>query len=146
MRRLRKFIRLWKDSALAANQRGAALIEFVLTFPILVFATLMVFDVGRSFFTILTLNGAAADAARYASVHGSLSLSPATNQRIIDVALDRAFGVGPGVLDVVVTWDPSPMPGAEVEVEITYTLDLIAARIANMDPIPVIGRASVTVH
>ncbi len=146
MRRLRKFIRLWQDSALATNQRGAALIEFVLTFPILVFATLMVFDIGRSFFTILTLNGAAADAARYASVHGSLSLSPATNQRITDVALDRAFGVGPGVLDVVVTWDPSPMPGAEVEVEITYTLNLIAARIANMDPIPVIGRASVTVH
>ncbi len=146
MRWLRDFIKLWRDSALAANQRGAALIEFVLTFPILVFATLFVFDVGRSAFTIMTLNGAAADAARYASVRGTLSLNPATTESITNFALDRSFGVGPGALDVTVTWNPSPMPGAEVEVVITYTMDLIMARIANVDPIPVRGHASVTVH
>lgn len=146
MRWLRDFIKLWRDSTLAANQRGAALIEFVLTFPILVFATLFVFDIGRATFTIMTLNGAAADAARYASVHGTLSLSPATTQRITNVALDRAFGVGPGTIDVAVTWDPSPMPGAEVEVVITYTMEMIMARIANVDPIPVRGHATITVH
>jgi Flp pilus assembly protein TadG len=146
MRSIRGFIKLWKDSALAANQRGAALIEFVLTFPILVFATLFVFDIGRSAFTIMTLNGAAADAARWASVHGTLSLNPADDADIAAFALDRAFGVGPGTISVGVTWDPSPMPGAEVEVEITYTMDLIMARIANVDPMPVRGHASVTVH
>ena len=143
---LRNFIKLWRDSALAANQRGAALLEFGLTFPILIFATLFVFDIGRSAYTIMTLNGAAADAARYASVRGTLSLNPATTQDITNFALGRAFGVGPGVLDVAVTWDPSPLPGAEVEVVITYSMDMIMARIANVDPIPVRGRASVTVH
>ena len=146
MRWLRDFIKLWRDSALAANQRGAALIEFVLTFPILVFATLVVFDIGRSAFTILTLNGAAADAARYASVRGTLTLNPATTQDITNFALERAISVGPGALDVTVTWDPSPFPGAEVEVVITYTLTHFLSLIANVDPMPVFGRASVTVH
>ena len=146
MRRLRGFIKRWRNSALAANQRGAALIEFVLTFPILVFATLFVFDLGRSAFTIMTLNGAAADAARWASVRGTLSLNPATAAQITAFARDRAFGVGPGVLDVTTTWNPSPLPGAEVEVAITYTMDLIVGRIANVDPILVRGHASVTVH
>ena len=146
MRWLRDFIKLWRDSALAANQRGAALIEFVLTFPILVFATLVVFDIGRSAFTIMTLNGSAADAARYASVRGTLSLNPATTQQIIDFALDRAITVNTDNLNVTVTWNPSPLPGAEVEVVITYTMDMIMAQIANVDPISIRGRASVTVH
>ena len=146
MRWLRDFIKLWRDSALAANQRGAALIEFVLTFPILLFATLVVFDIGRSAFTIMTLNGAAADAARYASVRGTQSLITATDANIAAFALDRAFGVGPGTLAVAVTWNPSPLPGAEVEVVITYSMDMILARMANVEPILVRGRASVTVH
>ncbi len=146
MRWLRDFIKLWRDSALAANQRGAALIEFVLTFPILVVATLFVFDIGRSALIIMTLNGAAADTARYASVRGTLSLNPADDAELTAFALDRAFGVGPGTLDVDVTWDPSSLPGGEVEVVITYTMDLIMARIANVDPMPVRGHASVTVH
>lgn len=135
-----------RNHPLARSRSGAALVEFVLSFPILVFATLIVLDVGRSAFTIMTLNGAAADAARYASVRGTLSLQPATNDEISAFALERAFGVGPGALGVTVDWDPSPLPGAEVEVTITYTVNLLAGQIFNVDPMPVTGSASVTVH
>ncbi len=132
--------RFWRD------KRGAAMTEFALTFPILIFATLFVLDVGRAAFTILTLNGAAADAARYASVRGTGTVSAAVDADIRAFALERAFGVGPSAVTVTINWDPAPVKGGEVEVVIGFDITLFAGQLINIDSIFVNGRASVTVH
>lgn len=130
----------WRD------KRGAAMTEFALTFPILVFSTLFVLDVGRAAFTILTLSGAAADAARYASVRGTGAVSTAVDADIRAFALDRAFGVGPSAVKVDINWKPNGFKGAVVEVVISYDISLFAGQLINIDSIFVSGRASVTVH
>lgn len=52
----------------ARNNQGVAAVEFALTFPALVVATLVIFDIGYAVFTYSVMSSAAADGAREGSV------------------------------------------------------------------------------
>lgn len=147
MKHMRKYLRIVRD------ERGAAGIEFVITFPIIVLATLIIFDIGRATQMMSTLSNAADDAARYASVHATDSLIPKTEAEIIAFANTRLTGVGPGSA-VTVTFtppvgadvaDPDYVSGGEVSVRITQNLTFFTLSFIGVSAQQFIGRADMIV-
>ena len=147
MRRMQKYFRIIRD------EQGSASIEFVITFPIIVLATLMIFDIGRATQMMSTLSNAADDAARYASVHATDSLIPKTETEIIAFANTRLDGMGAGTA-VTVTFtapagadpaDPDFVSGGEVSVRITQTLRFFVFNILSLPDQQFVGRADMIV-
>jgi hypothetical protein len=59
-----------------SKQRGQAMVEFALIFPIFILLLVGLFDLGRVIWVNDTLATAAREAARYAIVHGAKSTCP----------------------------------------------------------------------
>lgn len=147
MMQIRKNLRLVRD------ERGSAAIEFAISFPIIVLATLMIFDIGRATQMMSTLSNAADDAARYASVHATDSLIPKTETEIIAFTNTRLDGMGAGTA-VTVTFtapagadpaDPDFVSGGLVSVRITQNLTFFSFNIIGGGPQQFIGRADMIV-
>jgi Flp pilus assembly protein TadG len=62
-----------RNRCLRRGQSGQSLAEFALMLPILMMICLGVLDLGRCFFTYISLTNAAREAARYAALNGSAS-------------------------------------------------------------------------
>lgn len=110
----------------ARRRRGAAIVEFSLTLPILILLTLgtTVICLGVSQFQLVAL--LAREGARYASVHGtdyqaSTGKSAASASDIYRQAiLPRASGMTPGNITYSVAWSPNNQPGSTVTVTVNY--------------------------
>lgn len=127
---LKRLLRLHRD------QDGAASIEFILSFPILLIATVMVFDIAFGVQKFSTLNHAANDAARFASARAADNLFPVTTNEITAFARSQLvglIGVAPTITITVVPpaiydsdVDPSPfMTGATISVVISQRHDFL---------------------
>lgn len=147
MKQMRKYFEVMRD------ERGSSAIEFVITFPIIVLATLMIFDIGRATQTMSTLSSAANDTARYASAHATDNLIPKTENEIIAFANSRLDGLGDGTA-VTVTFtppagadvaDPDFVSGGEVSVRITQDLRFFVFNILGLPDQEFIGRADMIV-
>ncbi len=147
MTRMRKFLRIKRD------ERGSASIEFVISFPIIVLATLIIFDIGRATQMMSTLSNAANDTARYASAHATDNLIPKTETEIVDFANTRLTGIGAGSA-ITVTFtppagadeaDPDFVSGGEVSVRITQDLSFITFGFIGLPAQEFIGRADMIV-
>jgi Flp pilus assembly protein TadG len=147
MTRMKEFLRLRRD------ERGSASIEFVITFPIIILATLIIFDIGRATQMMSTLSNAANDTVRYASAHATDNLIPKTETEIIAFANTRLTGVGSGSA-ITVTFtppagadpaDPDFVSGGEVSIRITQTLDFFTFGFIGRGPQQFIGRADMIV-
>jgi Flp pilus assembly protein TadG len=132
-------------SRIQRDKKGSTAVEFALTFPGMLILTFFIFDVGRAMFTFSSMNHAAAEAARYASMHGIESANPATEEEIVAVARAQALGVGPNEVSVEITWTPSSYRGATVEVTMTYNLDFILTGFLNVDGITAEAKASMMI-
>jgi Flp pilus assembly protein TadG len=77
-----------------SKQRGQAMVEFALIFPIFILLLVGLFDLGRVIWVNDTLATASREAARYAIVHGAKSTCP----------------VGPAPGGTVVTEPPATCP------------------------------------
>ncbi len=90
---------------LNSNQDGAASVEFILSFPILLIATLIVFDIGFGVQKFSTLNHAANDAARFASARAVDNLFPVTEAEITAFARSQLVGLigDPPTITITVT-------------------------------------------
>lgn len=60
---------LYRSFSLQKSSKGQSLVEFALILPILVLVIVGVFDLGRAFFALITINNAAREGARYATLH-----------------------------------------------------------------------------
>jgi len=69
---------------------------------------------------------AAQDAARWASVNGSLSSSPATQATVAAYVKAEAVGLDTSVLSTTATWTPNNSPGSTVEITVTYRVNPMA--------------------
>ena len=136
MKRLRRLLK---------NEKGGVAVEFAVALPILVVMMLMVIDLGRAIFAYSTLNSAAADAVRYASVHGVESVHPRTNEQIIAFARQRAVGFNDNNLTVALNWVPSGYAGAQVEVILTYDFTFFVTGMIGIPPTTLGGKAALTV-
>ncbi len=105
------------------DRRGNSFVEFAFIAPLLILATVGVFDVGRMVWTISALNHAARETARYAAIHGSASSSPTNDTELTQKVADNYIGIGKGGtsgsgLATVVDWSPGMSPGSTVTITV----------------------------
>jgi Flp pilus assembly protein TadG len=103
------------------NQRGSTLVEATLvTIP---FFTLIlgIIACGYLVFTYDSLAFGAQQGARWASVRGSTSGTPATVASVQAFVDGQVPGLVPASLTVQTTWSPDNKPGSTVTVRVTYT-------------------------
>jgi Flp pilus assembly protein TadG len=110
------------------DQKGQSLVEVALTLPLLLLILVGILDLGRAYFTFITLSDAAAEGAAYAAIH------PALTQQVIDRAVDSSN-------DLVVI-DPSMVtvdyvdttPGSPITVTVAYDYEIITPIINGFAP------------
>lgn len=103
------------------RERGSALVESGLTFMVFMMVIFGLMDFGRMVWADNLLSHATREATRYAMVHGSHSISPATADNIKSVVTSQAVGLDPSKISVDVSWTPDNKPGSSVKVAAQYT-------------------------
>lgn len=112
--------------------RGQGAVEFALVAVPCVTLLLAVISFGYALYTYNFVSGAARNAVRYAIVHGSHSLSPATSTDITNYVKNQLMGLSANQLTVVSCWNsqngscPGPSsgnndPGKVVSVTVSYS-------------------------
>lgn len=133
----------------SGNAEGNTAVEYAFVAPALILLMIGIFDVGLGALALTSLERVAKDGARFASVRGSESSSPATEEDVSDYVKSRAIGLDPDDITVSVTWTPgSPSsagnePGDTVTVRVTYDYDaLLAGLLGPFGELPAFERAS----
>jgi Flp pilus assembly protein TadG len=121
----------WGETAVtnrrARRQRGSQLTEVALvTIP---FFTLVLGIIAGGYLVFLYDSTAfmAQQGARWASVRGSTSSSPATAASVQTYVDSQGAGLAPGSLTVATTWSPNNNPGSTVTVQVSYAATPLAA-------------------
>jgi len=100
-----------------SDRRGSALIEFALSVTLFLVTLLGTFEFGLAVWQYNMLADLAQEGARWASVHGSASISPATSADVSAFVQGRSLGLNP---TVTTTWpdggSPANGPGKRVQV------------------------------
>lgn len=100
------------------DQRGQSLVEIAVTMPILLLVLMGILDLGRAYWTYITLSDAAAEGAAYAALY------PSDTEQAIARAADSSSGLielDPAM--VTVTWgELSAGSPITVTVEFEYVL------------------------
>ena len=109
------------------------MLEFSLVFLLIFTLVYAVAQFGWVVYSYNVLAGATREATRYAMVHGSESISPATNESIRAKVQQWSFGLDSTALTVNTTWDPSNVPGSKVRIQTAYTV----RPFANLIPLPI---------
>jgi TadE-like protein len=153
--------------------RGQALAEFALVAPIFFLMVFALMDFGRYVYYVQTLNNAAREGARYAIVHGYLSLNPSgppapgttssdiPGNNVINVARQYAIGVigDSSTLSIVPTWwdtvtqpDPAATSGNGtnarenvIQVVVTYQFQSVIP-LVPIPPIEVKGSSTLVIN
>jgi Flp pilus assembly protein TadG len=120
------------------DTKGVAAIQFAFVAPVLILMLLGIIDMGRLGMTVSTMRNAAIEAARYASMRGAESPTPATVAAITDFAKDRAVGVPSADIAVAVTWFPDNKSGSQVKVQLNYNFEMF---VSWLTPLPTIQLA-----
>ena len=106
------------------RQKGAAIVEFTLSFLLFIVLSIGLFEMARAMWVWTTLSHAARAGARYAMVHGNSS--PVTDSAIEQVVTDQAIGLVKNNITVTVTWeDAAKDPGDFVEVRAMYPFGFV---------------------
>jgi Flp pilus assembly protein TadG len=128
------------------KQRGGAVVELAVIFPLLALLFFGLIDAGRAMLTYHTLTHASEAAVRFAAVRSRTSSDPATAGRIRQRVLEASSGLEDDKVLVNTTWTPGNVRGGTVTVRVRYgfspitpfvpwdTIDLIGAsesRISN---------------
>lgn len=133
------------------NDDGAASVEFVLSFPVIILATLIVFDVGRVVQESSTLSTAAREAARFGSARSDDNLLPATVADIEAEAARILLNAGDATITVTITppatWvaGSTYIAGGTITVEITKPHTFFVTGWLSMTPIELRGRADMLI-
>ena len=108
------------------RRRGAAILEFALTCPILFMVTLGLVVLGLGVAQFQLVASLAREGARWATVRGA-EYQATTGQAAATAAdvkskaiLPLAVGLDPAALTPTVTWSPDNKPGSRVIVTVNY--------------------------
>lgn len=122
-------------------QSGSALVDFAFAAPILILLTIGSFDLGRAVWLDVTLQHAAKEAVRFASLRGSESLSPASDDDIKAFVRSRAVGA-PSDMTIAVSWTPNNSSGSTVRIVLTYRYASFLQAWLPIEPFHLEGSAS----
>ena len=101
--------------------RGQTFVEFaavVLPLCIVVFGIIVS---GMAVYSYSFVCYGAREGVRYAIVHGSASLSPASASDIKNYVQNKARSLNTRYLNVLTNWTPDNKPGSVVNVQVTYS-------------------------
>lgn len=101
------------------SKDGASLVEFAFVVVIFFMVIFGIIDLGRGLFMYHHVGNAAREGSRFAIVHGSTSLSPASATDVSDYVKSISPLDANNVI-VTTTWDPDNMPGSRVKVQVQY--------------------------
>lgn len=124
------------------REEGQAMVEMALVLPILLLLLLGIVEFGRVFNAFISVAHVSREAARAAALGSS-------DPEITALALDRAEGLEKDRLVIQVTPEPSQRArGTGVEVEVDYSVPLIAPLLANLlpNPFPVSAQTTMRVE
>jgi Flp pilus assembly protein TadG len=110
---------------LARDQRGGGAIEFAFVAPIAILLTIGSIEVARAVSAQASINQAAKETARFASVRGTASGTAATESELEALAVDLV-DLTYGTTSADVSWDPDNSPGGVVNVDIQTTFTPLA--------------------
>lgn len=133
-----------KPPSLLRDDRGRAFLEFAFAAPILFTLTFGVIDMGRVMWMNTTLDHAAREGARYASLHGSESSDPVGETEVVAYVKNHATGFADRIA-VDVSWTPSNASGGSVTVEVTGRFDFLLLGFLPIGPIDLSGNSTRTV-
>lgn len=111
-----------KKVTLFKSVQGQSMIEFALILPVMVLIVAGIFDLGRAFFSSITITNAAREGARY----GTLNPKDSTGIKAAAVLEAQNSGITLTAANVGVSCPPNPMPpsgcnrGQPVRVTINY--------------------------
>lgn len=132
-------------ATLRSDRRGAAVVEFALGLPVMVLASLMVVDLGRSLLAYTSVNNLAAEGVRYASVRGPDSPTAATESEVQAFVASRAAGLNAENISVAISYDASPVTGNAVIVTVNYNMKLFLNPIFDFADFTITGVSRMTV-
>jgi Flp pilus assembly protein TadG len=105
---------------LIRDGRGGVAIEFAFVIPIAILLTMGAVEVARAVSVQASINQAAKDTVRFASVRGSASGAAATESEIEAMAVQLA-DLTTGSTSADVSWNPDNSPGSVVTVDMQTT-------------------------
>ena len=128
--------------------RCTACIEFGLLAPGFFIVTSGIMDFGRMMWLSNTVEHAAAEATRFAAVHGSNKATVATTQTITDFAQGQAELIPPSDMNIAVSWNPTNNnnPGSSVTVLITYNFEYLLVGFLGFDPVDLEGTSTMVIN
>ncbi len=136
---------LLKIARMLRDTGGVAAVEFAFAFPILILLVIGTADVGRALWYTSTLDHAAREGARYASLRGAESSHPASVTEIETFTQNRAVGINPSNLTVSVTWAPNSYSGGRVTVQVSRPFGFLLTGFLDLSPFELTGDATMTV-
>ena len=101
--------------------RGQTLVEFASIALPMCFLIFGIITLGMAVYSYSFVCNGAREGVRYAIVHGSASLSPASASDIKTYVLNKAHGMNASYLNVSTNWTPDNKPGSVVKVQVTYS-------------------------
>lgn len=127
------------------ERAGSSAVEFAYAAPVLFLIVLGALDFGRLAWITSSLDTAAREGVRYASIRGSTSSSPVTQQQVIAYVQNRVAIKATSDLTVTVTWNPSQAAGSQVTVVVAYPFNFVMASFLNLGPLQVTGTSQMIV-
>jgi Flp pilus assembly protein TadG len=106
------------------NTLGQGLVEFVILLPILVLFIMIIFDLGRVAYLYSTIQNAAREGARYASIHHQT----ATSTEISAAARQLTTGLDPDLLTITTSYPTTEI----VQVAVSYQFNTATPIIARV--------------
>jgi Flp pilus assembly protein TadG len=110
---------------LIRDQRGVGIVEFAFIIPIVILLTIGAIEVARAVSVQASINQAAKETVRFASVRGSASGAAATEAELEAMAVQLA-DLTAGSTSADVSWDPDNSPGSVITVDMQTTFTPIA--------------------
>lgn len=102
------------------SQRGNTLVESALVIVAYFYMLLGTVEFGRMVYTFHYLSHAARDGARYASLHGTSSSSPADATAVKNYLSTWGVGITQSDLTVTLSYTPNGNPGGNALVTLSY--------------------------
>jgi Flp pilus assembly protein TadG len=105
---------------LVGDRRGGVAIEFAFIIPIAILLTIGAVEAARAVSVQASINQAAKETVRFASVRGTASGAAATETQLETMAVQLA-DLGGADTSAAVSWDPDNSPGGVVTVDMQTT-------------------------
>ncbi len=117
--------RLARGTCRGRRQSGAVIVEFLFAIPIVLFLFFGIFELGRHYYTRLTLRHAVAEAARFAVTGRTLpdpvTGDPMTRAESIQLVIqESARNLGVDIAQIVITPADGGAPEEVVQVRVQY--------------------------